>query len=123
MIAVAQIAQKWADKLIKWAKAKLIEDEDYLPNYKLRPTGKIKTISNARRAVDRLLNYVDPSGKKLFDKEELLGAMRVSLPDLTKLYEDLTGNKKGSRKAVEEILGDVITYKDKAKALTKGRDV
>ena len=121
LIAVAQIAQKWADRLLKWVKERLGDDEDFLPNFKLRSSGKIKYIDDSRRAVDQLLRYVDPSGKKLFDKEELLGAMKVSLPELTKLYSELTGESKGARKKVEEILNDVIKEKDKAPALAKAK--
>jgi hypothetical protein len=121
LISVAQIASKWSDRLLKWVKGKLQEDEEFLPNFKLRSSGKIKYIDDSRRAVDQLLRYVDPTGKKLFDKEELLGAMKVSIPELTKLYTELTGETKGARKKVEEILKDVIREKDKAPSIAKAK--
>ena len=114
LIGVAQIASKWSKRLTDWVKEKLENDADFLPNYKLRSTGKTTSISDPKKAIDYLkLRFPDVSDK------ELMSVMRFSLPDLTKLYEKLTGEKKNSRRAVVEILSDVIEYKEKKKSLAK----
>ena len=121
LVSVAQIAAKWSQRLTSWVKGKLLENEDFLPNFKLRSSGKIKYIDDSKKAVEQLLEYTDSSGKKLFDKEELLGAMKVSLPEMTKLYTKITGDTKGARKKVEEILHDVIREKEKAPSIAKAK--
>ena len=115
LLAVAQIAAKWADRLNKWIKEKLKEDESWLPNYKLRSSGKIKTVSDPQEAVKLLRKEFE------FTEEDLLSCTRLTLPELTKLYEKINGKKKGSRSKVEEIVSDVIVAKEKAPSIIKDK--
>lgn len=115
LLAVAQIASKWASRLTAWAKEKMKEDEDWLPNYKLRGSGKVKTVSDSRKAVALLRKELK------FSEDDLLKFSRVSIPEMVKLYEKLTGETKGSRKKVEEIIASVIVAKDKSPTLFKNK--
>ena len=50
---------------------------------------------------------------------DLLQYTKLTLSDITKLYEKTTGDKKGSRKKVEEIMNEVIAAKEKSPVLAK----
>lgn len=115
LIGIAQIAGKWSDRLMSWAKQKLSEDESYLPNYKLRRTGSVKSIKDMAKAIRIVMEKL---GVK---DDDLKKYLRITLSDITKLYEDKTGDKKGSRKAVEEMLSEVIVAKEKSPSLQKSK--
>ena len=115
LVGVAQIASKWADRLTKWVKAKLVEDDAFLPNYRLRKTGSVKSIKDMPKAIKLISEGL---GLKEGDLKKYL---KVTLADLTKLYEEKTGDKKGSRKAVEGMLAEVIVAKEKSPSLQKAK--
>lgn len=115
LLSVAQIAGKWSARLTSWAKEKLAEDSSYLPNYKLRSSGKVKSIKNAKDAVELLRKEFD------FTEDDLLACTRLTLPEIVKLYESITGKKKGSRLEVEKILESVIIAKDKSPSIIKDK--
>ena len=115
LLSVAQIASKWATRLTSWAKGKLSEDESFLPNYKLRSSGKVKSIKNAKDAVELLRKEFD------FSEDDLLACTRLTLPEIVKLYESITGKKKGSRLEVEKILESIIVAKDKSPSIIKDK--
>lgn len=115
LIGVAQIASKWSDRLTKWVKEKLKDDESYLPNYKLRKTGSVKSIKDMPKAIKILMD------KMGLTNDDLKKYLKVTLSDITKLYEERTGDKKGSRKAVEEMLSEVIVAKEKSPSLQKDK--
>jgi hypothetical protein len=115
LIGVAQIASKFAERLTKWVKEKLKENDNYLPNYKLRRTGTVKSIKDIPKAIRILMDKLNVTDK------DLSQYLKITLSDITKLYENKTGDKKGSRKAVEELLSEVIIAKEKSPSLQKSK--
>ena len=115
LLAVAQIASKWSSRLTAWVKEKLKADKDWLPNYKLRSSGQVKSVSDSRKAVALLRKEFE------FTEEDLLKFTKISIPEMVKLYEKLTGETKGSRKKVEEIISSVVVGKDKSPSLFKDK--
>jgi len=115
LIGVAQIASKWSDRLTKWVKERLKEDDEYLPNYKLRKTGSVKSIKDMPKAIKIIMEKLGIKDK------DLSKYLKITLSDITKLYEEKTGDKKGSRKAVEEMLSEVIVAKEKSPSLQKSK--
>jgi hypothetical protein len=119
-LELALLADKWASAVKSRAKEHL-GDGNELEGWKLRSSGKVKSISDANLCAERLM---DTNQLKWAD---LLKTTSISISKLIKVWMEsrnesgATLNRKDAVAELEQILEGVITEKPKAEALVKAK--
>lgn len=119
-LEIAVLAEKWASAVKSRAKEHLGKGEE-VEGWKLRSSGKVKSISDANLCAERIMDT------NLLQWEDLLTTTSISISKLIKVWMEkrnesgATLNRKDAVAELEQILEGIITEKPKAEALVKAK--
>lgn len=119
-LELALLADKWASAVKARAKEHLGKGNE-LEGWKLRSSGKVKSISDANLCAERIMDT------NLIQWEDLLNTTSISISKLIKVWMEkrnesgATLNRKDAVAELEQILEGIITEKPKAEALVKAK--
>lgn len=119
-LELALLAEKWASAVKTRAKERLGKGEE-VEGWKLRSSGKVKSISDANLCAERIMDT------NLLQWEDLLNTTSISISKLIKVWMEkrnesgATLNRKDAVAELEQILEGIITEKPKAEALVKAK--
>lgn len=119
-LEIAVLAEKWASAVKSRAKEELGKGEE-VEGWKLRSSGKVKSISDANSCAERIMDT------NLLKWPDLLKTTSISISKLIKVWMEkrnesgATLNRKDAVAELEQILEGIITEKPKAEALVKSK--
>lgn len=119
-LELALLADKWASAVKTRAKEHLGEGNE-LEGWKLRSSGKVKSISDANLCAERIMDT------NQLQWADLLKTTSISISKLIKVWMEsrnesgATLNRKDAVAELEQILEGIITEKPKAEALVKAK--
>jgi len=119
-LEIAVLAEKWASAVKSRAKEELGNGEE-VEGWKLRSSGKVKSISDANLCAERIMDT------NLLKWEDLLTTTSISISKLVKVWMEkrnesgATLKRKDAVEELEQILEGIITEKPKAEALVRAK--